>query len=105
MAWESIAARKRQALKDSIPAEWVIPADLLPLDNQADVVSFYRQSGFFTREEREITATIATKILDNLSSGLWTSEQVTRAFCKTAAAAQQLVHIFEAKDKKMLITA
>ncbi|KAL3443957.1 amidase signature domain-containing protein [Aspergillus insuetus] len=92
MAWESIAARKCQALKDSIPAEWVIPADTLPLDDQADVVSFYTESGFFTREEREITATIATKILDNLYSGLWTSEQVTRAFCKTAAAAQQLTN-------------
>ncbi|KAL3495030.1 amidase signature domain-containing protein [Aspergillus germanicus] len=92
MTWESIAVRKRQALKDSIPAEWVIPADLLPPDDQADVVSFYRESEFFTREEKEITSTIATKVLENLCSGLWTAEEVTRAFCKAAAAGQQLTN-------------
>jgi amidase len=102
MAWELIAAKKRQALKHSIPAEWVIPADISPPDDQADVVSFYRESGFFTREEREITSTIATKILENISSGLWTAEEVTRAFCKTAAAAQQLVLPPKAKRKAML---
>jgi amidase len=91
MAWESIAARKRQALKDSIPAEWVIPADVLPANDQGDVVSFYRESAFFTSEEREITSTTAAKILANLSSGLWTAEEVTRAVCKAAGAAQQLV--------------
>ncbi|KAJ0414038.1 amidase signature domain-containing protein [Aspergillus carlsbadensis] len=92
MSWESVATRKCQARKDSIPAEWVIPADILPRDDQADVVNFYRTSAFFTREEREITSTTATRILSNLSSGVWTSEEVTRAFCKAAAAAQQLTN-------------
>ncbi|CAI7572649.1 unnamed protein product [Penicillium glandicola] len=92
MSWESIAATKRQALKDSIPAEWVIPAGIFPPKDQLDVTTFPRESGFFTERELEITSTSAIVILSHLSSGSWTSEEVTKAFCKTAASAQQLTN-------------
>ncbi|KAL4864564.1 hypothetical protein BDV12DRAFT_10026 [Aspergillus spectabilis] len=92
MAWESIAAKKRRALKDSIPSEWVIPADLFPPENQLDVTTFPRESGFFTSRELEIMSTPAQTIISNLSSGAWTAEEVTKAFCKAAAAAQQLTN-------------
>ncbi|KAI9375110.1 amidase signature domain-containing protein [Aspergillus egyptiacus] len=92
MAWESIAAKKRQALKEAIPAEWVIPAAIFPPEDQLDVTTFPKESGFFTDREREITATPAQTILSQLSSGSWTAEEVTRAFCKTAAAAHQLTN-------------
>ncbi|KAL2857734.1 amidase signature domain-containing protein [Aspergillus pseudoustus] len=92
MAWELIAATKRQALKEAIPAEWVTPADILPSEDQLDVTSFSKESGFFTKEELDITSTPALAILSNLGSGLWTAEDVTRAFCKTATAAQQLTN-------------
>lgn len=91
MTWESIAAKKRQALKDSIPADWVIPAALLPPVDQLDITTFPRDSGFFTGRELEITSTSAQTILSHISSGSWTSEEVTKAFCKAAAVAQQLV--------------
>lgn len=91
MSWESIAAKKRQALKDAIPAEWVIPAAILPPEDQLDVTSFPQKSGFFADSELEITATPAQTILSRLASGSWTAEEVTKAFCKAAAAAQQLV--------------
>lgn len=32
--WESIGARKRADLRESIPQEWRVPADLLPPDSQ-----------------------------------------------------------------------
>ncbi|KAL3457759.1 amidase signature domain-containing protein [Aspergillus heterothallicus] len=92
MSWEQIAATKRQTLKDSIPAEWVIPGEILPREDQVDVTGFPRESGFFSDEELEITSAPAPTTLSNLSSGLWTAEQVTRAFCKTAAVAQQLTN-------------
>ncbi|BCS18606.1 uncharacterized protein APUU_11434S [Aspergillus puulaauensis] len=92
MAWESIAATKRQALKASIPAEWVIPPRIFPPDAQLDVTTFPQESGFFTKHELEITSTPALEIVSNLSSGSWTSEEVTKAFCKTAAVAQQLTN-------------
>lgn len=91
MTWETIAATKRQVLRDSIPAEWLIPAAILLSTDQLDVTTFPQESGFFTEQELAITSSPATTILSHLSSGSWTSEMVTKAFCKTAAVAQQLV--------------
>lgn len=89
-AWKSISKAKRQSLAAAIPAEWNIPAEILPPGTQADVTGFPSKSGWFTKRELEILSTDATKILDRLSSGMWRSEEVTRVFCKAAAAAHQL---------------
>ena len=94
MSWESIAAKKRDALRASIPKEWIIPADILPPEEQKDVTRFLKESGWFTQYELEITATPAAQILLNLATGSWSSEEVTRCFCKAAAAAHQLVHTY-----------
>ncbi|KAJ9365554.1 acetamidase [Paecilomyces variotii] len=90
--WERIAAAKRQALRDAIPAEWVIPAEILPPEEETDVTTFLRESGWFTDREVEITSTPAPELLAELSSGSCTSEEVTKAFCKAAAAAHQLTN-------------
>lgn len=90
--WETLAAKKRQALQDSIPEEWRIPRDLLPPADQDDVTSFPETSGWFTPEELAITGLTASELLPKLASGQLKSETVTRAFCKRAAAAHQLVH-------------
>lgn len=103
MSWESIAATKRQTLKDSIPAEWVIPAAIFPPEDQLDVTTFPRESGFFTERELEITSISALTILSHLSSGSWTSEEVTKAFCKAAAVAQQLVFFLPIRYKQCLM--
>ncbi|KAL4889615.1 amidase signature domain-containing protein [Aspergillus ambiguus] len=92
MSWDTIAAQKRQTLKSAIPTEWVIPANIFPPDSQLDVTTFPRRSGWFTDRELEITGTPAPQLLSKLSSGSWASEEVTRAFCKTAAAAHQLTN-------------
>ncbi|KAL4925634.1 amidase signature domain-containing protein [Aspergillus undulatus] len=92
MAWESIAKKKRQALKESIPAEWVIPPTIFPPEDQLDVTTFPQRSGFFTDRELEITSTPAQSILKHVSSASWTAEEVAKAFCKAAAAAQQLTN-------------
>jgi len=91
MSWEEIAEKKRQALKDSIPSQWVIPDNLLPPADQADVTTFPRESGFFTQRELELTSTNATDLVKKLASGELTSTELTTAFCKTAAVAHQLV--------------
>ncbi|KAI0406649.1 amidase [Xylaria palmicola] len=90
--WEAIAAKKRQDLLNSIPEEWRIPDHLLPPDSQADVTGFPEGSGWFTREELDITNSTALELLPRLASGELKSETVTRAFCKRAAAAHQLVN-------------
>jgi amidase len=89
--WEDIAAGKRAALLSSIPKEWLIPANIKPPDSQRDVTGFPKDSGWFTEKELEVTSVSAVELLGKLRNGEWTSEDVTVAFCKRAAAAHQLV--------------
>jgi len=91
--WEKIAGAKREALASSIPQEYRVPQQQLPPESQLDVTGWPKESGWFTPEELEITGSTATQILRQIASKSWSSEKVTRAFCKRAAAAQQLVHI------------
>lgn len=91
--WEEIGAKKRQQLASSIPAEWRIPPHLQPADDEDDVTGFpERSGGFFTPSELAITSQTASELLPKLASGELTSEAVTRAFCKRAAVAHQLVN-------------
>ncbi|KAM3447046.1 hypothetical protein MY3296_009090 [Beauveria thailandica] len=90
--WEDIGARKRALLSASIPQEWRVPAHLLPPDSQDDVTAWPATSGWFTEDELRITEQTATQLVAQLASGELQSETVTRAFCKRAAAAHQLVN-------------
>lgn len=89
--WEEIGARKRAALFASIPEEWRVPTELLPPDSQDDVTGWPATSGWFTAEELAITELSASELVPKLASGALKSLVVTRAFCKRAAAAHQLV--------------
>jgi amidase len=87
MDWESLATKKRSDLEASIPPEWRIkthPAD-------GSVMSFPRTSGHLALEELVITEYSATELVQKLATGKLTSVAVTRAFCKRAALAHQLV--------------
>lgn len=88
--WKDISAKKIEALNSSIPQEWRIPQDLLPPADQADVTTWPETSGWFTNDELAITSLTAAELLNKLASGVLKSEDVTRAFCKRAAAAHQL---------------
>lgn len=90
--WQSIAKAKRAAVVESIPLQWLVPKDILPNDTQLDVTTFPETSGFFTESELEITSTRLPNLLERIHSRTWTSEEVTKAFCKRAAVAHQLVN-------------
>jgi amidase len=89
--WETIAAAKRAELVGKIPLEYRIPEHILPPASQLDVTPFPKESGWFSEKELDITESTATSILSNVAMRTWTAEEVTKAFCKRAAAAQQLV--------------
>ncbi|PNY29650.1 Acetamidase [Tolypocladium capitatum] len=91
-SWEQVAARKRDALMSSIPQEWRIPADLLPPETQDDVTPWPDTSGWFTAGELAITGLTASELVAKLALGEFKSEDVTKAFCKRAAAAHQLTN-------------
>ncbi|KAL5426941.1 hypothetical protein PMIN06_009817 [Paraphaeosphaeria minitans] len=90
--WEEIASNKRRELTEQIPLEYRIPQHLFPPKDQLDVTTFPRDSGWFEEKELDITGSSATQILKKIALQLWSSEEVTRAFCKRAAAAQQLTN-------------
>lgn len=90
-SWESIAAAKRQALSASIPTDWRIPASELPAETVLDVTSLPITSTLFEPHELVITSASAAQILENVRNRTWTAAAVTKAFCKRAAMAHQLV--------------
>lgn len=89
--WEQVAADKVASLIATIPQEWIIPTEVLPSPKQLDITTFPQTSGWFTTEELEITASTAGEILSKVRTQTWSAVSVTRAFCKRAAAAHQLV--------------
>ncbi|KAF4879008.1 Acetamidase [Colletotrichum siamense] len=90
--WELAGAKKREALASSIPSEWRIPQNLLPPESQEDVTGWPETSGWFTPKELAITELNAAELLPKLASGELKSIDVTKAFCKRAAAAHQLTN-------------
>lgn len=98
-SWTDIAAAKKEEVNARIPLEWVIPEDLLPSPSKTRVDDFVATSGFFTANEIKITGSSATDITANIVGGVWTAEDVTRAFCKAAAVSHQLVCLLSVEFK------
>ncbi|PQE04663.1 general amidase protein [Rutstroemia sp. NJR-2017a BBW] len=92
MTWQDIAAKKVEERLQKIPPEWRIPQALLPKDPESSVRDWPNTSGFFTAEELHITNLTASEVFSALAQGNLTAEDVTRAVCKRAAAAQQLLN-------------
>ncbi|CAI6339842.1 unnamed protein product [Periconia digitata] len=90
--WETVASKHCAQLLAKIPQEYIIPQDIFPSQSQSDATLFRKSSGWFTENELEITSSDACAILEKLKTSKWSSEEVTRAFCKTAAAAHQLTN-------------
>ncbi|KAL3493920.1 amidase signature domain-containing protein [Aspergillus germanicus] len=98
--WQERVAKKRQECDNKIPPEWWIPNDILsslksPLaENNNDLIrnDAVRNSGILTDREYDITEKYTVKeLLAALAGGALTSAEVTTAYCKRAAVAQQLI--------------
>ena len=85
--WETKAADKRERLAKTIPSDWKIKE----LPKEDSVFDFPKTSGILSEQELEITGSSATDLVAKLANGELKSVDVTRAFCKRAALAQQLV--------------
>lgn len=91
-SWQNAAAKKREEISALIPKEWRV--DGLPsVKEQVDVTGFVKQ--YLSEEELSITESDAEKIVEKTTSGEWTAEKVTRAFCHRAALAHQMVRLHE----------
>ncbi|GLA63123.1 hypothetical protein AtubIFM54640_004262 [Aspergillus tubingensis] len=92
--WRTLVARKRKQLDAQIPFEWRLTEKFLatiPANGRLIEADVVRGSGILSEKELSITENYsATELLDELSKGAVSSVDVTTAFCKRAAIAQQL---------------
>ena len=85
-----IATEKRLQRSNKIPKDWLVPSTTL--HDATNLLEVPFTCGILSATECEITSDYdATAVLEKLKSGIWSAEQVTVAFCKRAAIAQQLV--------------
>lgn len=85
-----LVAQKRQAQVASIPPGWRLPASTLA-NAPSNALSTIRTSNILTAQELQWTETKdASELISLLASGQISSEELTTAFCKRAAIAQQL---------------
>lgn len=98
--WQARAHDKWTQCQSLIPEAWRLPSAILqnlaqPLEtsrNNLVELDIPRRSGILTPEELQITeAYNVPDLLKALASGELTALDVTVAFCKRAAIAQQLV--------------
>lgn len=88
-AYKAIARRKQVERQSRIPSAWLLKT--LPYPDTLDVRSIPRASGILTTHELDITEKYdATALAEAIRSRALTSEEVTIAFCKRAAIAQQV---------------
>lgn len=100
-SWQTKVAEKQKQSHAAIPEAWRLPDSIVdalvhPLEekpNRLMELDIPRKSGILSEKELDITEqnTVA-QLLAKLASGELTSLEVTTAFCKRAAIAQQLVN-------------
>ncbi|KAF2857881.1 amidase [Piedraia hortae CBS 480.64] len=87
--WKEIAAQKQKQRDERIPKEWKLSS--LPPQEKTNVLDIPHRSGILTSEELRITESYdASDLVTQLASGRLKSVEVTTAFCKRAAIAQQV---------------
>ncbi|KIX07405.1 uncharacterized protein Z518_02058 [Rhinocladiella mackenziei CBS 650.93] len=89
--WQETAVTFQVALKSKIPPEWVLPD--MRTTRPRNIMPIFKTCGVLTDRELEITEVEdAVTLLEKLHSKTWSSLDVTVAFCKRAAVAQQLIN-------------
>lgn len=99
--WQKAIQRKQEEIKSKTPKQWMLSKDFVQALNcgaskQANLLEFdaARRSGILTERELEVTERYtAMQLLDKLRKKKFTALEVTTAFCKRTAIAQQLVSL------------
>lgn len=98
--WKTLASAHASKQLSSIPSDWILDGAKLREISGAGTsreghlveLDAARKSGLLSEEEITITQDFsATSILEHIRDQKFSAEEVTLAFCKRAALAQQLV--------------
>lgn len=92
IAWENRAAAKRASLLKAIPARWHITREGYWPNQVSGMRVLEMPDNHLSLRELEITETAAMDTLANLHTGVWSSEEVVRAYCHRAAVCHQLAN-------------
>lgn len=96
--WQALVAAKRKRLDAQIPSEWRLSDDFrasVPANGHLIEADIARRSGILSDKELDISEKFsAVELLKNLAERKFSAVDVTTAFCKRAAIAQQLVSGF-----------
>ena len=92
--WEAIAAKKRASTQARIPQEWTLTKDQLDKASRQRNLTGKFIEKYLSDQEIKITRLPATVIVSHVSNGIHSALSVTKAFCKRAAIAQQMVYAF-----------
>ncbi|KAJ5835247.1 hypothetical protein N7447_001273 [Penicillium robsamsonii] len=93
LSWEDKCAAKRAEVDAKIPTGWRLPAEILQqvANNELEIIDVPSKCGLLSKEELAITGiSDATSLRDKLAAQELSAIEVTTAFCKRAAIAQQL---------------
>ncbi|KAM0544663.1 hypothetical protein ACHAPJ_011724 [Fusarium lateritium] len=90
--WEIQAEKSRKVLRDSLNPAWMLSPQDLPPPEKLNVSTFIESCGFLSPRELEITATSATKLVEQMSKGSLTAVETVTAFLKRAHIAHQLTN-------------
>ncbi|GFF64772.1 acetamidase [Aspergillus lentulus] len=90
--WQQKAQLKQSEAASKIPQEWRLSSDILnAISSESNVLDIPTKCGILSARELDITANHdATDLLQKLASKELSAVDVTTAFCKRAAIAQQL---------------
>lgn len=89
--WQERAAAKRESIAASIPQEWRLDATVIQTSSQQRDISGVYIEGLLDEETVAITQLDSLDIVAAIQSRRYSALQVTTAFCRRAAVAQQIV--------------
>lgn len=98
--WERQAQKGRDILNNSIPKQWLAPADSLPPATEKNVIDFPRKSGLLSERELSITDLSATQLVAEMGAGKLKAEEVVVSFLKRAVLGHQLVRLVSTPQMK-----
>lgn len=99
-AYIEIAQRKQVQLNAGIPAEWKLPAHMVPAGmlsvpdsitkanqyKRVNVMDIPRKSGLLTQKQLDITEKFDVRgLLSQMADGKLSAEEVAAAFCKVSS--------------------
>ena len=91
--WQSKAAAKRASTHAKIPKEWLLDQAELERASKERNLSGPFIEQYLNAQEVTIIRQGSVPIVAKIRTGEYSSVQVTQAFCKTAAIAQQIVSL------------